>query len=185
MKLGLALVAAALIACGVALAGPPERPVDRTCATRAEAPNRVPVILPRRDLVMGRAVFFGLRDGVLVPKARAGEDSVVKLGIAVRTGAPLTVRLTLIGAAGVALDYGGPGSGDPLRVADGQRAVRFFACPPSTRRFSDGRALGAWTGYTGGFLVAHPGCVRLRVTARGDRAVTRRVAIGVPLARCR
>ena len=159
----------------------PGRPSGQSSRCATALLNRVPVILPRRDLVMGRAVFFGLRDGVLVPKARAGEDSVVKLGIAVRTGAPLTVRLTLIGAAGVALDYGGPGSGS----RSGSPTGALLRVPAVHRRFSDGRALGARGQATGGFLVAHPGCVRLRVTARGDRAVTRRVAIGVPLARCR
>ena len=73
------------------------------------------------------------------------------------------------------------------RVADGdgQRAVRFHACPADTRRFTDGNPLGPWTGYPGGFLVDRPGCARLTATAAGMRTVRRRVALGVAVSRCR
>jgi hypothetical protein len=80
-----------------------------------------------------------------------------------------------------------PAAASPTGTASARcvSAVRFHACPAQTRRFTDGKPLGPWTGYPGGFLVDHPGCARLTVTAPGMRTVRRRIALGVAVARCR
>ncbi len=113
-------------------------------------------------------------------------DGTLKISVVVLSGAPVTVRITPLGRTRARLDFDmAQWRRDGRRVAngDGQRAVRFHACPPGTRRFTDG-TLDPWTGYPVGFLVGRPGCARLTVAAAGMRTVRRRVALGVAVSRC-
>jgi hypothetical protein len=56
--------------------------------------------------------------------------------------------------------------------------VRVTPCPPDTRRFTDGRRLGRWTFYPGGFVVRAAGCYAIEVARRGKPFVSRRVGFG-------
>jgi hypothetical protein len=171
---------ASLIAVALLAAGPP--PFTRTCDTRAEGPQ--PDAGPGAGSVrLGRLYFLsrGVRE---LPPGHRGSDPTVKLPVAIATGRPVTVRVPR--AARARLDFDHEASARRRRVAtgDGQRAVRFEACPPDTRRFSDGRPLGRWTFYPGGFLVARPGCVRVTARGPGMDTARARLALGVPRRRC-
>lgn len=100
----------------------------------------------------------------------------------------MTVRITPLGRTQARLDFN-PAQwsrrGRRVAAGDGQRVVRFHACSADTRRFTDGKPLGPWTGYPGGFLIDRPGCATLTISARGAPTVRRRVALGVAVARCR
>jgi hypothetical protein len=104
--------------------------------------------------------------------------------VAVATGRPVTVRVRRAAPARLYFDNDAPPRQRQIATRDGQRAVRFEACPPDTRRFTDGRPLGRWTVYPGGFLVAEPGCVRVTARGRGMRTARARLALGVPRRRC-
>ena len=172
---------APLLAVALAAAAPA---YDRTCGTRAEGPP--PDYTPRAtDTALGRVRFLARGERRLPQRPHDGSDPSVKLPVGVRTGRPVTVRVRPAGPARLDFDIESASRG-PRRVADGdgQVAVRFHACPPDTRRFSDGRPLGPWTMYPGGFLVARPGCVRLTARGAGMRTRTATIALGVPRRRC-
>lgn len=140
-----------------------------------------------QDVRFGRLYFLTL-DRNHRWRQRRGADGVLKIPVVVGAGEPVAVRITPLGRARARLDFDmAQWRREGRRVADGdgRRAVRFHACPPTTRRFTDGRPLGPWTGYPGGFLVDRPGCARLTATAAGMRTVRRRVALGVAVSRCR
>lgn len=164
-----------------------DAPFDRTCATRAEgSANGAGPPYSGQDVRFGRLLFLGLdRHGW---RLRRFVQGTLKIPVVVGEGPPVTVQITPLGRTRARLDFDmGQWRREGRRVADGdgQRAVRFHACPASTRRFSDGKALGPWTGYVGGFLVDRPGCARITATAKGTRPVRRRIALGVPVSRCR
>lgn len=190
MRLAFPAVAAAAVAVVVLAAGPSAgagAPFDRTCATRAEGPANGPTPpYSNRDVRFGRLVFIGL-DGRHAWRLRRGADGMRKIPVVVRAGTPVTVRITPLGRTRARLDFDMSQwrrTGRRVAAGDGQRAVRFEACRADTRRFTDGRPLGPWTGYPGGFLVDRPGCARLTASAPGMRTVRRRVALGVAPARC-
>jgi hypothetical protein len=182
----LALVAAVVVVAASASASASTVP-NRTCPTRVETPGPFRYV-PGRDPKLGRLVFFGLGDGVHVPAERRGEDRQTKLAVGVRTGRPVTLRLIPDEPKAMALDYiRAEWRRRHRRVAggSGQEAVRFVPCPPETPKFSESGTVGPWTAYNGGILVAKPGCATIRVTAPGEPAHSRRIAVGVPVARCR
>jgi hypothetical protein len=144
---------------------------ERTCATHAEGPDRIPTFVRGRDLMLGRLVVAGGADGLQVENRR------VKAGVLVRTGPPVTLRLSPLGATRAKLDYVHP---ETL-----SSAVRFRTCDPAAKRFSDGRTIGPWTPYPGGFRVSRRGCARLTATSQGRRIGSGVIALGVPVARCR
>ena len=183
-----AAAAVAVAALGAGSAALAEAPFHRTCATHAEGPANGPEPpYSSRDVRFGRLIFIGL-DRRHAWRLRRGADGTLKIPVVVREGAPVTVRITPLGRTRARLDFDMSQwrrTGRRVADGDGQRAVRFEACPADTRRFSDGRPLGPWTGYPGGFLVDRPGCARLTATAPGMRTVRRRIALGVAVARCR
>ncbi|HEV2787220.1 MAG TPA: hypothetical protein VGV67_12560 [Solirubrobacteraceae bacterium] len=171
-----------------AQAGADAAPFDRTCATRAEGPGARPgPPYSSHDVRFGRLFFLGLgRHHGWRP--RRGADGTLKIPVVVHEGAPVTVRITPLGRTRARLDFDvRQWRREGRRVADGygQRAVRFHACPAGTPRFIDGKPLGVWTAYPGGFLVDRPGCARLTASGKGMRTVVRRVALGVAPSRCR
>lgn len=169
-------------------AAPAGAPSDRTCPTRGEGAAGGPdPPYSRHDVRFGRLFFIGL-DRRRPWRLRRGADGTLKIPVVLRKGEPVTVRIRPLGRTRARLDFdvdGWRGEGRRVADGDGQRAVRFHACPADTPRFTDGEPLGPWTGYPGGFLVDRPGCARLTATAAGMPTVRRRVALGVPVARCR
>lgn len=183
------MTAAVALAAPTGGSGPgDEAPFDRTCPTRAEGPaNGTEPPYGHGDVRLGRLFFIGL-DRPQRWRQRRGADGTLKIPVAVREGAPVTVRIRPIGRTRARLDFDMAQwrrTGRRVADGDGQRAVRFHACPADTTRFSDGKPIGAWTGYSGGFLVDRPGCVRIVAFGRGMSTVRRRAALGVPIARCR
>lgn len=61
------------------------------------------------------------------------------------------------------------------RLADGERAVTFRACPPDEPSFVPGkrRKVGRWTEFNGAFVVAGAHCATLRVHSRRYSRVIR------------
>lgn len=162
-------------------------PFVRTCDTHVEGPVTAGEPSLRAAGRFGRLVFIGL-DRRHRWQLRRGADGNLKIPVLIHEGAPITIRITPLGRTRARLDFDpGQWSSKGRRVADGdgQRAVRFDACPAQRPRFSDGKPLGPWTGYHGGFLVDRPGCARLTASARGMLTVRRRIALGVPIATCR
>jgi len=165
-----------------------EAPFDRTCPTRVEGPAGGPQApYGRRDVRFGRLIFIGL-DRPQRWRQRRGADGTMKIPVVLREGTAVTVTIRPIGRTRARLDFDREEwtrTGRRVAGGDGQRAVRFHACPANTPRFSDGRPIGPWTGYNGGFLVDRPGCVRLTVSAEAMPTMRRRAALGVPVSRCR
>lgn len=166
----------------------PPAPFDRTCITHAEGPptSRMPPY-HASDVQLGRVFFLGLGRRHRW-QLRRGADGILKVPVMVGEGTPVTVTISPIGRTRARLDFDWDEwarSGRRVADGDGQRTVRFHACPATRPRFSDGKPLGPWTGYNGGFLVDRPGCARLTATARGMPTVRRRIALGVSPASCR
>lgn len=192
MRLAFAVVVVVPVVLAIASAGSPaadgDAPFERTCATRAEGPTRgAGPPYGRADVRLGRLFFVGL-DRRHRWQLRRGADGTLKIPVVVGEGEPVTVRITPLGRTRARLDFDTAQWRRQARRAadgDGQRAVRFHACPADTRRFTDGNPLGRWTGYPGGFLVDRPGCARLTAGGPSMRTVRRRIALGVAVSRCR
>ena len=101
----------------------------------------------------------------------------------IRAGAPVVIRVAERDRRYVALEFDVESSGKRDRVAeDGQSSVRFHACPPDTKRFTDGKPIGEWTGYPGGLIVERRRCVTFEILEAGRPTIRRRLGIG---RRCR
>lgn len=152
---------------------------DRVCETHAEGADPDDIARPdsRRDVVAGRiSIVGGNRLSARKPPAN-GRTWVLKTPVIIRAGAPVVIRVAARDRPHVALDF------DPDRFGErGRSSVRFHACPPDTKRFSDGKPLGEWTGYPGGLIVERRRCVTLEFLEAGQPTVRRRVGIG---RRCR
>jgi hypothetical protein len=108
---------------------------------------------------------------------------ILKTPVIIRAGAPVVIRVAERDRRYVALDFDVKSAKARDRVAeDGQSSVRFHACPPDTKRFTDGKPLGEWTGYPGGMLVERRRCVTFEILEEGRPTVRRRLGIG---RRCR
>jgi hypothetical protein len=171
---GITLALAAIAA--VPAGGVAERPDGvRGCATRAEVTG--PLHLRNKANVrIGPVVFYGLAKPVRLDRIR-GRDRSLKSGIAVRAGRPVLLRIPPEARTDIALEYAVRRDGsfpDVRHVADGQALVRVSACPPDTRRFTDGRRIGPWTGFAGGFVMRAAGCYPIEV-ARAGKPFKRRV----------
>lgn len=181
----------AVLALALAPAAATSRPghYQRTCDTHAEGPltTAEPSLGPN-DVRFGRLVFIGLDRRHRWQPPHPGSSGTLKIPVRIREGSPVTVRITPLGRTQARLDFNPERwsrRGRRVAAGDGQRVVRFHACPADTKRFSDGRPLGPWTGYPGGFLVDRPGCATLTVTTHGTPTVRRRIALGVAIAGCR
>jgi hypothetical protein len=168
----------AVLGTTLAVAGCPqhvEAPAGSVSAQERREALRASIVLPHLTLWGAR----GAVDGRFGP-GEGHRDEGWKSGASVRGYRAVTVRVARRDRVWVSLDYG---EGPSPRLAGGDPVVRFEPCPPGTRRFSDGRPLGAETGWAGGFVVARPGCATLFVRRAGDRRSTRvRIGFGV---RCR
>ncbi|MDA0167957.1 hypothetical protein OJ998_02575 [Solirubrobacter taibaiensis] len=184
LSLPVALAMVAVCSAGAA-ADPPAAQFDRVCETHAEGAEPDDIALPdrRRDVVAGSVSIVGAnRLSGRKPPAN-GRSWVLKQPVIIRAGAPVVIRVAARDRRYVALEFDPDAFSEQNRtVEDGLSSVRFHACPPDTKRFSDGKPLGEWTGYPGGLIVARPRCVTLEFLEEGKPTVRRRVGIG---RRCR
>jgi hypothetical protein len=151
----------------------------RGCATRAEGTGPLH-LRDETNLRIGPVVFYALARPTRLERIR-GRDPSLKSGIAVRSGGPVLLRIPPRARADVALNYAARPDGssrDVRRVADGQTLVRVTPCPPGTRRFTDGRRIGPWTGFAGGFVVRAAGCYPIEVARAGEPFKRRVVGFG-------
>jgi hypothetical protein len=158
---------------------------DRVCATHAEGaePDDVALPNPRTDVIAGRvSLVFARVSARELPKRRPAFNPrawIVKLPVVIRAGAPVVVRVAARDRPYVAFDFGTEGHAGNDRVAeDGQSGVRFHPCPPDTKRFSDGKPLGEWTGYPGALIVERRRCVTFEFLEPGRPTVHRTLGIG-------
>src|SRR4051794_3553096 len=147
----------------------------RPCSARAEGAGGM-TISPERDIRIGPVVFFGLRH----PERQSfpgthGRDPGSKIPIAVRAGAPVLLRVPSGARGSLGLNYA---TRSVARLERAQSLVQVEPCSPATRRFTDGRPIGRWTGFSGGLVVRAPGCYPLEVARHGKPFVRRRVALG-------
>jgi hypothetical protein len=99
--------------------------------------------------------------------------------VIIRAGSPVVVRIAERDRRYVALDFAVNRGDVRDRVAeDGQSSVRFHACPPDTKRFTDGKPIGEWTFYPGGLIVERRRCVTFEFLEQGKPTVRRRLGIG-------
>jgi hypothetical protein len=151
-----------------------------TCLQHVEGPKapRQQVREARRtSITLPNLTLWGVRRARGASFGPAGTRTGWKAGVSVRGYRAVTIRVATRDRTWLALDYV-PGR-DATRVADGDSTVRFEPCPRGTRRFSDGRPVGAETAWAGAFVVARAGCATLLVRRDGVARSTRiRVGFG-------
>jgi hypothetical protein len=161
------------------------------CAARVEAPDGpLPWRVGRTDIAAGALRFADLRRAARVPArsfapTRPGRYPAYKVGVGVRAGKTVTVRVARRDRGRVSLLYG-PRSRSPVppyRVADGAAAVTFHACAAGHPAFSYAGPVGPQTIFAGAFVVAGARCVHLEVRERGGRRTLRRT-VGFGVRRC-
>lgn len=186
MRLLASLSAALLVvvmAAGAAAQSPPAV-FDRVCATRAEVQGDVAGPNARRgDLVVGRVGIIAARDAARpLPPDKPPHNPrawLLKRAVIIRAGAPVVVRVAARDRPYVAFDHDmTTWNGGDRDAEDGQASVRFHACPPATKRFTDGKPLGRRTVYPGGFIIERPRCVTLEFLEAGRPTVRRRLGLG-------
>lgn len=167
----------------------PSAEFERLCTTRAEAAEPDDIALPEshRDIVAGRvSIAFARVAARRLPRAKPRQNPrawILKTPVIIRAGSPVVVRVAKRDRPYAALDFDANAWGDRDRVAeDGQSSVRFHACPRDTKRWSDGKPLGEWTGYPGGLILERRRCVTLEFLEEGRPTVRRRLGAG---RRCR
>ena len=183
-----ALVLVAFMATG-ASGDMPSAEFDRVCETHAEGaePEDVALPDPRRDVVAGRvSIAFARVAARRLPRHKPASNPrawILKTPVIIRAGSPVVVRVAQRDRAHVALEFDVERWRQRDRTAeDGQSSVRFHACPPDTKRFSDGKPLGEWSGYPGGLIVERRRCVTFEFVEEGKPTVRRRLGLG---RRCR
>ncbi len=188
LGLPVALVLVAAMVTG-ASGDAPSAEFDRVCKTHAEGaePEDVALPDPRRDVVAGRiSIAFARVAARRLPRRKPARNPrawILKTPVIIRAGSPVVVRVARRDRPYVALDFDVERWRQRDRTAeDGQSSVRFHACPPDTKRFSDGKPLGEWSGYPGGLIVERRRCVTFEFLEEGKPTVRRRLGLG---RRCR
>jgi hypothetical protein len=166
-----------------ARATPSERPDGvRRCRNRIEGGGPIQIDAKKRDVRIGRVVFFGLRRAATDRlESYRGRDYLIKSAIAVRAGKPVFLRIPPEARDHITLDYATKRNGaffDVRRVADGQFVVRVNPCPPATRQFTNGRPIGRWTAFSGGFVFNARGCYPIEASRPGGGYARRLVGFG-------
>ena len=166
------------------------QPPLRGCATRAESGSPEDG-RPRPDEVtVGPLRFAGLarladrRQLGFEPDPGVRNSGVdgVKVGLLVPAGARATLSIGAGARGWAALQYAPRQPGIGPHPA-GEPAVRLQACAADEPAFSHDGTVGPVTGFSGGFVLARPGCVPLEVRVPGRPVVRVRVSFGV--GRCR
>jgi hypothetical protein len=140
----------------------------------------------RRDsVVAGPLAFVALRHAAHWPagelRRRGSGYRGQKVLVVVAAGATVTVRVPAAERRHLALLYDPASWNDrnSYRIADGQPAVTFQACPAAEHPFgADG------TQFNGGFVVAGPRCATLEVSTPAAPA-PRQVVVSFGAGRCR
>jgi hypothetical protein len=136
------------------------------------------------DVVVGPIAFTGLAraaDPAAFRRLRAHGVYIVKAGARVRANRVVTLVVPSAYRARASLAYTGS---RVRRVAEGEPAVRFEACPSNEPAFSYRGTVGPWTGFNGGFLVSRPICLPVQVWVEGRTAPTRKL-LSFGKGRCR
>lgn len=135
------------------------------------------------DITAGPLTFIGAGEGAQEPasafRPRDGQDRGWKAPVAVQPGHAVTVRVEASAREIAALDYHTP-TGDARRVADGEPAVTFRACPRGAPR-SANDAVTTWNGVV---VVKGPACVPLEIFT-DQRTTPERLSMRIGLERCR
>lgn len=135
------------------------------------------------DITAGPLTFIGAGEGAQEPasafRPRDGQARGWKAPVAVQPGHAVTVRVEASAREIAALDYHTP-TGDARRVADGEPAVTFPACPRGAPR-SANDAVTTWNGVV---VVKGPACVPLEIFT-DQRTTPERLSMRIGLERCR
>jgi hypothetical protein len=194
MALGLFLAVAAVALTGrdststaapvASAAGTDERPDGvRRCRNRIEGPGKLEIETKRRDVRIGRVVWFGLKQPRRTINEVPGRDLSLKSAIAVRAGRPVLLRIPVEAREHISMNYAAERDGtheDTPRVADGQFLVRVHPCPPDTPSFSNGgrTRVGRWTAFSGGFQFDERGCYPIETSRPNGTWARKRVSFG-------
>jgi hypothetical protein len=160
----------------------------RGCESRVEGGSLSPN--PGRDVIAGPLILYGLREAAREPRSsfreRHGRFQPWKAVTEVASDGEVTLRIPSRYRKRVSLLYRfGRGSQFGYRLSEGDFAVRFKPCPPDEPRRSGHGTVGPRTQFNGGFVVAGPLCVELRVAVRGEgRDIRRHVSFGTRRQRC-
>jgi hypothetical protein len=160
--------------------------LTRDCESRVEGgvlrPN------PRRDVIAGPLILYGLREAASAPasdfRSRHGRFQPWKAVTEVAHGNDVLLLIQRRSGRGASLLYRFPSRARfGYRLSDGALAVRFKPCPPDEPRRVGQGTVGSRTQFNGGFVVAGPQCVELRVAVLGwPREIRRLVPFGTPSA---
>jgi hypothetical protein len=154
--------------------GAPAPPL-RDCASRVEGGRPLSELpRPAGEVAVGPLTFAGLgrvasRAGLEHQRDRRGYG--IKAGVGVPAGVSATLSIGRRARGWAALTYA-------PRRPDGVAAVRLRACAADEPAFSYDGPVGPTTGFSGGFVVRHPGCVPLEVRVAGRPVVRARVPFG-------
>jgi hypothetical protein len=151
----------------------------RYCRSRAEGPGPPETTSRPGDTVVGPFSFAGL-ERVASPRGlqpyRAAPGYLVTAGANVLAGTRATLVIGRSARGWASLSYA---TRHLRRVSDGDPAVQFQACPADEPAFSYDGPVGITTGFAGGFILSHPGCVPLEVHAPGRPPVRAMIPFGV------
>lgn len=96
-----------------------------------------------------------------------------------RAGAPVTLRIAARDRKRAALDYRPPERRHTEQTVENRDAVvRVEPCDRDHPRFVDGKPVGEWTGYAGGFVLKRRACVTVFVERAGEAPLRRRISFG-------
>lgn len=160
-------------------AAAPQLPPLRGCAERAEG-GRPPdaAVLPGQ-VVVGPFRFAGLAD---ISDRREfeiyhrGSRYGIKAGVILPAGVHATLSIGRSARSWASLDYAFRPPGEPSRTYD---VIRFQACEADKPAFSYDGPVGPITGFSGGFVLRHAGCVPLEARVAGRPVVRRTIRFGV------
>ncbi|MEO5575773.1 MAG: hypothetical protein ABIR67_07570 [Gaiellaceae bacterium] len=174
MRLVLIATLVTAIAAASAAAADDEIPT-RDCRSRIES-GRGPLTFPTAGRVFaGTVALSGLTHAATpagLGRRQADGRFWRKSALLVRSSRPVVLSVPARYRSRLFLDY--------ARGSEGVAEVRFEPCPPAMRAFSYKGAVGAVTGFNGGFSLTHRGCYPLDVRVEGGRTHRVRIAFGYP-----
>ena len=162
---------------------PRQQTLSIDCSSRVEGKRPIPAPGPD-DAIAGPIAFVGLRRAATAPPGELrplpGEAfRQWKAGVTLRADASVAVSVASSSRKRLRLQY--PVRGLPAGSALG---VTFRACPRDEPAFSHRGVVGPRTGFSGGFLVAGPGCEHIVVRVEGEvRPMRRSVGFAARCAR--
>ena len=171
-RLAAALVALALLPCGLAFAGPgAEASAQATvgCDRRVEGakPLTTP---PKRILVVPGVLWLGAPKNAFIAGSgwKDADGRGYKIPVSVSADQPGRSLLLSVAERGALLHYPGVDA----------HSVRFRACVPGHPGWGDNPPVGRWTSWAGGITVDEPRCVHL-VVRSGTQVHRLQLGLGV------